>query len=113
MPGRAGVVGDDLVHVGGSSHGDSFGLTVSGHSECAGAADHQVYVAGVVVQRDGVVVVLSGRGLVVQGPPATKGERVGRELGGIVEHGGALLVGSPATVVDCRSGAKVGLRRQA
>src|SRR5271163_4569763 len=113
MAGRAGVVGDDLVHVGWPSHGDAAGLTASGHSECAGTADHQVDVAGVVVERDGVVVVLRGRGLVVQGPPATKGERVGWELGGIVEHGGALLVGSPAAVVDCRSGAKVGLRSQA
>ena len=112
MAGRASVVRDDLVHVGGSSHGDSFGLTVSGHSECAGTADHQVDVAGVVVQRDGGVVVLRRRGLGIQGPPATKGERVGRELGGIVERGGALLVGSPAAVVDCPSGAKVGLRGQ-
>ncbi|ORW58915.1 hypothetical protein AWC20_11345 [Mycobacterium parmense] len=82
MPVPAGVVGDDLVHLGGSSHGESFSLIVFSHGECAGAADHQVDVAGVVVERDGVVVVFSGRGLVVQGPPSAKGEGVGRELGG-------------------------------
>ena len=65
-----------------------------------------------VVQRDGVAVVRCRRVLLVQGPAATKRERVGGELGRIFERGRALVIGAPAAVIDCRSGTQVGLRGQ-
>src|SRR5277367_2751027 len=112
MAASAGVVGDDLMHVGWPTDRDPHGFTVFRPRDGAGTGDHEVDVVGVVVQLDGVGCVVCGRGLVVEGPPAAEGERVVGQSGGVVEGVGALVIGAVPTVVSCLCGTEVGFRGQ-